>query len=81
MRICNQKEYSGKKEYLSMQELERQINQDQSGFNGLKKGGKMCRLSVVKREGKLISCTVLSHRVTFRGNIVNSVTDYKMANT
>ena len=25
-----------KKEYLSMQELERQINQDQSGFNGLK---------------------------------------------
>lgn len=24
------------KEYLSMQELERQINQDQSGFNGLK---------------------------------------------
>ena len=41
----------------------------------------MCRLSVVKRAGKLISCTVLSHRVTFRGNIVNSVTDYKMANT
>ena len=29
-----------KKEYLSMQELERKINHGQSDFNGLKKAGK-----------------------------------------
>ena len=56
-----------------MQELERQINQDQSGFNGLKKARKCVSCQWWKeRENWLV---VVSYRVTFRGKILVSVTD------
>ena len=41
-----------KKEYLPMQELERQINQDQSGLNGHKKAGK-CVSCSSEKSGKI----------------------------